>query len=56
MTLTTTDEALRFALEKKLCELSFYEFFQKAWHIVEPSIELSTNWQYELRLEIFVEL
>ena len=47
MTLTTTDETLRFALEKKLCELSFYEFFKKAWHIVEPSIELSTNWHHK---------
>ena len=43
----TTDKALKFALEKKLCELSFYEFFQKAWHIVEPSIKLSTNWHHK---------
>ena len=43
----TTDKALKFALEKKLCELSFYEFFQQAWHIVEPSIELSTNWHHK---------
>jgi predicted phage terminase large subunit-like protein len=45
--LETTDKALKFALEKKLCELSFYEFFQKAWHIVEPSIKLSTNWHHK---------
>tara|TARA_R100001463_G_scaffold2327_1_gene9928 strand:- start:10157 stop:11602 length:1446 start_codon:yes stop_codon:yes gene_type:complete len=45
--LTTTDNTLKFALEKKLCELSFYEFFKQAWHIVEPSIELSTNWHHK---------
>ena len=42
-----TDKVLKFALERKLCELSFYEFFKKAWHIVEPSIELSTNWHHK---------
>jgi len=51
-TLKTTDEALKFALEKKLCELSFYEFFKKAWHIVEPSIELSTNWHHKYLCDI----
>jgi len=55
MTLTTTDETLRFALEKKLCELSFYEFFKKAWHIVEPSIELSTNWHHKYLCDILQE-
>ena len=45
--MTTTDNTLKFALEKKLCELSFYEFFKQAWHIVEPSIELSTNWHHK---------
>lgn len=50
--MTTTDEALRFALEKKLCELSFYEFFKQAWHIVEPSIELSTNWHHKYLCDI----
>jgi len=55
MTLTTTDETIRFALEKKLCELSFYEFFKKAWHIVEPSIELSTNWHHKYLCDILQE-
>jgi predicted phage terminase large subunit-like protein len=50
--LTTTDDALKFALEKKLCELSFYEFFIQAWHIVEPSIELSTNWHHKYLCDI----
>ena len=55
MTLKATDEALRFALEKKLCELSFYEFFKKAWHVVEPSIELSTNWHHKYLCDILQE-
>ncbi len=50
-----TDKALKFALEKKLCELSFYEFFQKAWHIVEPSIELSTNWHHKYLCDVLQE-
>ena len=50
--LTTTDNALKFALEKKLCELSFYEFFKQAWHVVEPSIELSTNWHHKYLCDI----
>tara|TARA_R110002051_G_scaffold324662_1_gene423013 strand:+ start:438 stop:1883 length:1446 start_codon:yes stop_codon:yes gene_type:complete len=53
--LTKTDNTLRFALEKKLCEISFYEFFKKAWHIVEPSIELSTNWHHKYLCDILQE-
>jgi predicted phage terminase large subunit-like protein len=52
---STTDNALKFALEKKLCELSFYEFFKKAWHIAEPSIELSTNWHHKYLCDILQE-
>jgi len=55
MTLKTTDDAIKFALEKKLCELSFYEFFKRAWHIVEPSIELSTNWHHKYLCDILQE-
>ena len=40
------NDPIQEALEKKLCELSFYEFFKKAWHIIEPSIPLSTNWHH----------
>ena len=50
-----TDKALKFALEKKLCELSFYEFFQRAWHIVEPSIKLSTNWHHKYLCDVLQE-
>ena len=42
-----SNKELHFALEKKLCEMSFYDFFKKAWHIVEPSIPLSTNWHHQ---------
>jgi len=42
-----SNKELHFALEKKLCEMSFYDFFKKAWHIVEPSIPLSTNWHHK---------
>ena len=40
-------QALKFALNKKLCEMSFYEFFKQAWHVVEPSVPLSTNWHHK---------
>lgn len=40
-------EAIRFGLEKKLAEMSFYEFFQQAWHTVEPAVPLSTNWHHK---------
>ena len=50
-----TDKALKFALEKKLCELSFYEFFKKAWHVVEPSIKLCTNWHHKYLCDILQE-
>ena len=53
--MTTTDNALKFALEKKICELSFYEFFKQAWHIVEPSIELSTNWHHKYLCDLLQE-
>ena len=40
-------EELKYALNKTLCEMSFYEFFKQAWHIVEPAIELSSNWHHK---------
>ena len=40
-------EQLKYALNKTLCEMSFYEFFKQAWHIVEPAIELSSNWHHK---------
>mgnify|MGYP000312301521 FL=1 len=38
---------LKFALQKKLCEMSFYEFFKAAWIVVEPAVPLSTNWHHK---------
>ena len=43
----TNKKLLKFALEKKLCEMSFYEFFKSAWHVVEPAVPLSTNWHHK---------
>ena len=43
---------LKFALKKKLCEMSFYEFFKQAWHVVEPSVPLSTNWHHKYICDI----
>jgi hypothetical protein len=40
-------EELKYALNKTLCEMSFYEFFKQAWHIVEPAIQLSSNWHHK---------
>tara|TARA_R110002020_G_scaffold199912_4_gene401919 strand:+ start:448 stop:1893 length:1446 start_codon:yes stop_codon:yes gene_type:complete len=48
----TNKKLLKFALEKKLCEMSFYEFFKAAWHIVEPSVPLSTNWHHKYICDI----
>ena len=41
------DELIKFAIEQKLCEMSFYDFFKYSWHIVEPSVPLSTNWHHK---------
>ena len=43
----TNKKLLKFALEKKLCEMSFYEFFKAAWIVVEPAVPLSTNWHHK---------
>jgi predicted phage terminase large subunit-like protein len=49
------NDPIQKALEKKLCELSFYEFFKRAWHIIEPSIALSTNWHHKYLCDILQE-
>jgi predicted phage terminase large subunit-like protein len=43
----TNKKLLKFALEKKLSEMSFYEFFKAAWVVVEPAVPLSTNWHHK---------
>ncbi|HAT64439.1 MAG TPA: terminase, partial [Flavobacteriaceae bacterium] len=32
-----------------------YEFFKQAWHIVEPSVPLSTNWHHKYLCDILQE-
>ena len=41
------DDPIKFAIEVKLSEMSFYDFFKLSWHIVEPSVPLSTNWHHK---------
>jgi hypothetical protein len=48
----TNKALLKFALEKKLCEMSFYEFFKAAWIVVEPAVPLSTNWHHKYICDI----
>ena len=43
----TNKKLLKFALQKKLSEMSFYEFFKAAWVVVEPAVPLSTNWHHK---------
>lgn len=47
--------ALKYGLEKKLAEMSFYEFFIQAWHIVEPAVPLSTNWHHKYICDLLQE-
>lgn len=35
------------AIEKKTCEASYYEFFKKAWKVLEPFTPLKLNWHME---------
>ena len=48
-------EALKYGLKKKLAEMSFYEFFQQAWHVVEPAVPLSTNWHHKYICDLLQE-
>jgi len=43
----TTNDPIKLAIEQKICEMSFYEFFKMAWHVVEPAVPLSTNWHHK---------
>ena len=47
MNIKTKNDPIKFAIEQKLCEMSFYDFFKYSWHIVEPSVPLSTNWHHK---------
>ena len=47
MSLKIKHDPIKFAIEVKLSEMSFYDFFKFSWHIVEPSVPLSTNWHHK---------
>jgi len=51
----TNKKLLKFALQKKLCEMSFYEFFKAAWIVVEPAVPLSTNWHHKYICDLLQE-
>ena len=40
------------AMEKAICEKSFYEFFIKSFPIAEPSVPLSTNFHHKYLCDI----
>ena len=40
------------AMEKAICEKSFYEFFVQAWDIAEPAVKLSTNFHHKYLCDI----
>jgi predicted phage terminase large subunit-like protein len=40
-------DASRFAVEKRMCELSFVEFIKQAWHVIEPGQEYLHNWHID---------
>jgi predicted phage terminase large subunit-like protein len=38
--------------EKRLCEKSYYCFFQRAWQIIEPSTSLKLNWHIKYLCDV----
>ena len=34
-------DSMKDALKRKLCEMSYFEFFKQAFKVVEPAVELS---------------
>lgn len=49
------NNAVKKAIEKKLYEMSFYEFFCKAFEVVEPSVPFSANWHHKYLCDILEE-
>ena len=45
--MTNDQELVKKALEKKICEMSFYEFFVRAFPVLEPSVPFSSNWHHK---------
>ena len=40
-------ESMKQALRRKLCEMSYFEFFKEAFKVVEPAVELDVNWHHK---------
>ena len=50
-----TNKAVKKAIQKKLYEMSFYEFFCKAFEVIEPSVPFSANWHHKYLCDILQE-
>lgn len=51
-------ERVNFELSKKELEESLFKFIEEAWHVIEPSVEMSSNWTMEavcLHLEAIID-
>jgi predicted phage terminase large subunit-like protein len=35
------------AIKKKMCEMSYFEFFKESFKVVEPAVELDINWHHK---------
>ena len=40
-------DASKYAVEKRMCELSFVEYIKQAWHVIEPGQEYKHNWHID---------
>ena len=49
---SNTKKQMLKAMEKAICEKSFYEFFIKSFPIAEPSVPLSTNFHHKYLCDI----
>lgn len=43
----TLSVPMKDALKRKLCEMSYFEFFKEAFKVVEPAVELDINWHHQ---------
>ena len=44
---TATTKEMAEALRRKLCEMSYFEFFKEAFKVVEPAVQLDINWHHQ---------
>tara|TARA_R110002167_G_scaffold84969_5_gene230738 strand:+ start:6874 stop:8319 length:1446 start_codon:yes stop_codon:yes gene_type:complete len=44
---TATTKEMADALRRKLCEMSYFEFFKEAFKVVEPAVQLDINWHHQ---------